>query len=367
MAFQIKDFASIVAAEINHAKSVTNKITDFAPGSVSRTLMEAPAVEIEELYLQMFLGLREAIPVSTFISFGFDKRPAKVASGFASVSRPIPLEVPITIPFGTVFTTDAGVNFLASADVVWQAGTSLTQIPVQAELAGAASNVPTGAITSSAIFSANAGVVVGNAAITNGADAESDAEREARFADFIRSLSRGTVAACRYHAGLSSLTAADGALTEYVTRLGLSEIPGRVSIYLYSNLGVPSAELLADGQRRLDGYRDDSIGLIVPGVRSAGVQVDVLPMVEREIDVAIAVKMRAGFALTPAVIQALTDTYNTAIRNVPAGSILYLGDLTELLLLTPGLEAIVPQTNENIISDVSEALTPGTLTVTPLL
>lgn len=51
MAFQIKDFASIVASQINHARAVSDKITDFQPGSVARTIMEAPAVEIEELYL----------------------------------------------------------------------------------------------------------------------------------------------------------------------------------------------------------------------------------------------------------------------------------------------------------------------------
>ena len=54
MSFQIKSFNDIVLSQINHARSVTEKITDFAPGSVARTLMEAPAVEVEELYLQMF-------------------------------------------------------------------------------------------------------------------------------------------------------------------------------------------------------------------------------------------------------------------------------------------------------------------------
>ena len=51
MPFQIKDFASITAGMLNHARSVTSKITDFQPGSVARTIMEAPAVEVEELVL----------------------------------------------------------------------------------------------------------------------------------------------------------------------------------------------------------------------------------------------------------------------------------------------------------------------------
>ena len=83
--FQIKDFVSISAGSINHARAVTDKVTDWAPGSVARTLIEAPAVEIEELYLQMFLGLRDAIPVATFKSFGFEKLPAARAQGWVTV------------------------------------------------------------------------------------------------------------------------------------------------------------------------------------------------------------------------------------------------------------------------------------------
>lgn len=366
MSFQLKNFNSIVLAEINHARAVTDRVNDFAPGSVVRTIMEAPAVEIEELYLQMFLGLRDAIPVSAFVSFGFEKTPAKRAFGYVSVSSQFALEQDEPILFGTLFETSDGLQYTADADVIWRAGQTLVQVPVRAVLPGLAGNVPAGAITICQQFPAVSGFVVSNAAITNGVNEESDESREGRFAEFIRSLSRGTVAACRYAASQSRVADAAGVINEYVTRLGLSENPGRVNIYIYSNKGVPSAALLADGQRRLDGYRDENTGAIVPGVRAAGVRVDVLPMVERSVSVAIQVRMRTGYALTPAVIQSLTDTYNGAIRAVPAGEVLYLGDLTESLLKTPGVAEIVPQSTSNIFCDVSEALVPGTLTVTPL-
>ncbi len=55
MAFQIKDFTSIVASMVNHMRGTQKKVTDFQKGSVARTLVEAAAVENEELYLQMFL------------------------------------------------------------------------------------------------------------------------------------------------------------------------------------------------------------------------------------------------------------------------------------------------------------------------
>ena len=80
MAFQLKDFASIAASMINHMKSVTSQITDFAVGGVARTLVEAPAVEIDQAYQQFFIGVKEAIPVATYESFDFARLAATTRS-----------------------------------------------------------------------------------------------------------------------------------------------------------------------------------------------------------------------------------------------------------------------------------------------
>jgi Baseplate J-like protein len=364
--FQIKDFASIVASQINHARAVTDKVTDFAPGSVARTLIEAPAVEIEELYLQMFLGLRDAIPVATFKSFGFEKLPAKRAFGFVSVSTATPLTSAISIPAGTVFSTAAGANYSSTLAVTWAAGQTLVRVPVQAGVTGLAGNVAAGVITLSALFPSSSGFTVSNALIESGRDAETDSEREVRFADYVRSLSRGTVDACLYAAKAALVLDADGNIDQFVTRAGIVETPGRVSIYVYSNRGVASAQLLAAGQLLLDGYRDDASGAILPGFRPAGVRVDVLPMSERAISMGLQVEMLDGYELTSLVIQSMTDIYSAAIRAVPAGETLYLGTLIEELLAAPGVQRIVPGYSGNITCGQSEALTPGLLTITAL-
>lgn len=363
MSFQIKDFASIVAAQINHARAVTTKITDFAPGSVARTLMEAPAVEMEELYLQMFLGLRDAIPVATFLSFGFDKLPAKRAFGFVSVSSASPIGAPIPIPLGTTFSTDAGAQYRSTAALTWSAGSSLVRIPVEAVVTGAAGNAAAGVITSSALLPASSGFEVSNSLIANGADPENDTEREARFADFIRSLSRGTVTACLYAAGQATVFDEDGNIDEFVTRAGYTEIPGRMTIWAYSNRGAASAELLADGQARLDGYRTTD-GTIVPGYRPAGVRVDLLAMVERSISLGIEVTMLPGYTLDAAVRQELTDIFGQEVRGIAPGETMKLSAMVERLLDATGVDTIVPSGSSNITCAASEALVPGTLTIT---
>lgn len=366
MPFQIKDFASIVAAQINHARSVTTKITDFQPGSVARTIMEAPAVEMEELYLQMFLGLRDAIPVATFLSFGFDKLPAAVAHGFVSISKAPAPTAPIEIPVGTIFTAADGRTYTCTEPITWASGAPVVRVPVSSTIPGLAGNAAANVITSSDAFPASGGFVVSNALIETGRDFETDLEREARFADFVESLSRGTVVACFYAARQSRVLDADGNLYEYVTRSGIAEDPGFVKIYLYSSRGVPSAELLADGQFRIDGTRDDAAGTITPGYRAAGVRVDILPMVERAIDFGVQIVMSPGQVFTPAVAQRLQDVFSSAVIGVQPGTTLYVGTLVELLLAVDGVRTVVPVTNSNIVCAVNEALVPGTFIATEL-
>lgn len=364
MPFQIKDFVSIVAGQINHARGVTDKITDFLPGSVARTLMEAPAVEVEELYMQMLLGLRDAIPVATFKSFGFDQLPAARAAGFVSISRPAPVLAPLVVAAGTVFVATDGREYTSTSAVTWAANQAVVRVPVSYSAPGLAGNISAGLITSSPAF--GVGYSVSNPAITTGRDAETDAEREARFAEFVGALSRGTVHACLYAARLAVVLDADGNVFERVTRAGLDEHPGRVRIYLYTNRGAPSEQILASAQATIDGSRNDQLGTITPGYRSAGVRVDVLPMVERSVPLAIRVGMLDGYTLNSAVEQRLGDIMSTVLVGVLPGSVLYIGEMIEAMLAVPGVATIVPVSSSNIVCGPNEALVSGTLTVTPL-
>lgn len=365
MSFQLKDFNSITLSQINHAKGVTDRVTDFQPGSVVRTLMEATAVEVEELYLQMFLGLRDAIPVATFLSFGFTRLPAARAVGYVSVSVNTAPVDPFTINAGTEFYATDGRVYTSLADMTWPAGVLLVRIPVTHSTAGLVGNVSEGGITSSAFFDSDI-YTVNNSAITTGRDIETDSERETRFREFVQSLSRGTVSACLYGAKMARILDTEGNIAEYVTRAGIAESAGFVRIYLYSSLGIPSTALLAAGQLIMDGSRDDAAGTITPGYRSAGVRVDVLPMTERAVPLSVQVQMIDGYTLTTAVRQELGDIFASTITAVQPGTTLYLGVLIESMLAAVGVEKIVPVSNSNITCGADEALVAGVLTVTAL-
>lgn len=365
MAFQIKDFVSIAASMINHMRGSQTKITDFQQGSVGRTLVEGPAVEIEELYLQMFIGLRESIPIATFQSFGFDKLAAGYASGFVSVSKSTPLTADLSIPAGTIFTAVDGRGYLSTAATVWAAGSSNISISVVAATAGVSSNIAAGLIVSSALFGYE--FTVSNQLISNGTDVETDSEREARFAEFIAALSRGTIMACLYASKQSATRDSSGNIYEYVTRSGLKEIAGYVRIYLYSSLGIPSGSLLANGQGLIDGLSDPETGApLVQGFRAGGIRIDVLAMSEREIGMGIGVRMRTGYTLTSAVIQTINDSYALAIRNILPGATLLVDNLRAILLSTSNVVELALSSTQNITCDSSEALMPGQVTIYPL-
>lgn len=360
LAFQIKDFTSIVASIVNHMRGTTTKITDFQPGSVARTLVEGPAVEVEELYLQMFIGLREAIPVATFLSFGFDKLPARYARGFASISIETPLTAPLLISAGTVFTAQDGRTYISSADVTWAAGENVVRVPITATQEGLAGNIAAGVITSSPAFGSD--YTISNSAIDNGSDAETDEEREARFAEFVKALSRGTVDACLYAAKMARVLDADGNLVEYVTRTGIIEMPGYVKIYIYSSAGVASVQLIANAQKIINGSRDDQTGAITPGYRSGGVRVDIMPMVQRAVPFAVQVEMLSGYSLTAAVKQQMSDTFSSTVAAAQPGTVLLVGAIVDELLSIAGVKKVVPLTNENIVCGQFEALIGGTFT-----
>lgn len=364
MAFQIKDFVSIVASMLNHMRGTTTKITDLQPGSVSRTLVEAPAVEIEELYLQIFNGLREAIPVATFKSFGFDKLPAAYARGFVSVSKVVAPDTSFVTPAGTPFTASDGRTYLSTQDVLWSAGTNSIRIPVIAEDAGLSYNISSGSIVSSPAFDST--YTISNAAINNGRDVETDAEREARFATFIGALSRGTVFACQVAAASATVTDEEGNIQEYVTRSGYTEIAGYVKIFVYSSAGLPSADLISQGQLIINGWEDADTGVITPGYRSGGVRVDVIPMTEREIPLTARVAMQTGYVLDETVEQALSDEFATLLSSVRPGDVLYVESIENSLLSVVGVKSVLISATENITCEANEALVPGAVTVTAL-
>lgn len=358
--FQLKNFVSIAAAMINHAKATQNKLTDFEVGSVARTMLEAPAIEIEELYQKIFSGILDAIPTSIYKSFGFELIEEAAARGNVTIHFAGPIVEPFTIPAGTLFDAPSvSLKFTSAEGVQVPAGATSATVIVVCATPGAIGNVDAGAITSAVNIVLPAGSTIANAAITSGRDAQTEAERQARFQEFILSLSRGTEGAIRYAVRQAQIKSDSGLLLEYVSRVGMVEQGGLVDVYIYGSAGVPSAALIAESQKIIDGHRTPGTGVYEPGYRAIGVSVHVKPMTERAVPVTLHVQPLYGVDPSDAIKNQVATLLAVEFDAVQSGDVLLVDQLVGAALTVPGVQKVVPANDANMPCAAHEVLKLG--------
>lgn len=105
MSFQIKNFTEIVSDEIESVRGLTALLTDFNVGSVVRSILEAHAVSIEDLYMAMYTNLTDAIPTAIYSAFNFDRLPAVHANGNVTITLDDVAASDVTIELGSTYKT----------------------------------------------------------------------------------------------------------------------------------------------------------------------------------------------------------------------------------------------------------------------
>lgn len=372
MSFQTKNFLTILLGMINRAKATQDKITDFRVGSVARTLLEAPAAEIDELYQNMWIGLKEAIPVATFTSFGFDAIPASGASGTLTFSRLAPATTPVIISAGTAVTLDGGGDrYLTQVDAIIDTGQTQVSAMAYCETTGTSTNVPALSLVKLAAPIPGVDAVTNMAAFANGRDAETDEERKARFQGYISTLPRGTIAAVSYGARSAVMIDATGQITEFAKYAVVVEpyledanIPvGLVDCYIHNGVGDTSVGLIAEAQRIIDGYRLDD-GTAVPGWKAAGVIVNVAAAQEVPIAIAGAITVHAGVDEAAAIADAAAAAANYLVTlNIGADAI--RSEIIAQIMSVPGIYNValtLPAADVGMA--INQKAMPSTITLT---
>lgn len=318
--FQIKDFASITASMINWLRANTTKVTDFNVGSVVRTMAEASAAEMEELYLQYFIGLREAIPVSVFNTFGFPAIAAESASGVIRFTVSTPATSTITIPGGVIVQVPGGQQvYQTLADNFILTGQTYVDILAAAQSPGVAGNTDAGTITE--LVSSVTGItsITNPQPFINGRDLETDDERKVRFQGYISTLARGTKAAIEYGAKTAKLTNSLGVVTEYVAYAGVEEPwiadPTQpislVNCYVHNGASATSAGLVNLAQAVINGYfeADGVTPVAGSGWKAAGVKCVVSAAADQPVNVTGVVSVLNGYTAATVIAAA-----GTAVR-----------------------------------------------------
>jgi hypothetical protein len=381
MAFQLKNFASIVNSMLNRMKATQTQITDFNVGGVARTLVEAPAAEIDQLYQQMFNGLKAAISVSVYNSFNFPPLLAQAASGLVQAtitSQP----TAVLVSAGTQFTPEGSSNvYTSAADVIIPAGSTTVNVQVACTVAGSAGNLLQNQ-TFTASPSITGIVSVGNAsAFVNGQDAETPAQQLIRFNNYISTLARGTVPALQYGLSTVNLTDANGNITEKVA-LNLVVEPyvtddtqpiSLVNCYIHNGVGNTSGALLTQAQNVIAGYIN-SVGTKIPGYKAAGVKTNVFIATEVPTAITATVTLLDGYVwdnVEPLVnsaifsyLQALTIGNNgTNVAGTDPVGTAVAAQISAAVMAIPGVTNYV-STFTDTLAATGTKIMPGAITLT---
>lgn len=372
MAFQLKDFAAITGSMINWMRSVQKIVVDFNPGSVGRSLLEACAAEIDELYKQIFIGLKEAIPVSVYTSFSFPPLAATPAGGQITLTFTAQ-GVDIVIASGTLWTPSngGGINYSQTAPVTLLAGHTSVNVPASAVTPGTAGNlpatttfnpnpVPTGFVSATNVI-----------AFINGTDTETADQQKIRFNSYISTLSRGTVAAIKYGCTTTVLLDSGGNITERVAAAqvvepwvtDITQPVSRVNAFVYNGAGGTSPALVAQAQNVVNGYYDAG-GNAIPGWKAAGVKCVVSAVTEVAVPVTGVLTAAAGFD-KPTLIGQATPAIFAYLQGLQPGDPFIFIDMTTVVKNIKGVANFVPSTpTADIAGVVGVKLTPGTITIT---
>ena len=362
--FRSKDFLKVIDGMILTARAQTERITDYHVGSVARTLLEAPALEIDALYQAMTLNLLDAIPAALYQGFGFNALPARVAAGFVTFTLAVPALTAVTILAGTVLRAPGQqTTYQTQADGRIPIGATAVTVAIACTEPGEIGNALTHTVTASEAQISDL-TLTNPEPISGGRGPETANERRLRFIRYIQSLARGTVASLDFVARMGQVTARNGQVMERAERVAIEETPGHVNVWIYNGRGGTSAELLADIGRRIEGYREEPTGSWIPGYRPAGMRVDVRAMTEQPVDVQMELDVATAYR-TATVRDQAAEALQAVIQAEEPLGLLRPAELINSVLLLPyvdGARLVAPTHSVSIA--VHQALVPGTITVT---
>lgn len=187
---KIRRYDEIMEAAAANMIAKQDKITDFNEGSVIHTILDTVSRIAERAYVAIRQGYNEQLALLPYSPFGMSKKDGLYASGTVVFSRSSALSASTIIPKGTV-VSDGEHNYTTTSAVTIAADAlDSDSVEVTAEEAGSGYNIAAGAINAiESVVPTDVVSVTNKYAFTGGTDAETDAEFEARFTNYINGLS----------------------------------------------------------------------------------------------------------------------------------------------------------------------------------
>lgn len=313
MGLQIRTFTEVFNNLTDWIAARTDKITDFNVGSAARTLSEAISMQFEEFYYAVKQNVLYAIENSIYDSFGFQLQEAEYATGYVTVDFNGVLGSDIDFPAGTMFCTGPAYSYTyyeSSQEVVATAGHDTVLIPVRCTTKGASGNIPEMAINTIVTTMPEIRSVYNQTAFTNGRAQETTQDRKRRFQGYIRTLARATRDSIMY---------------------GALEVPGVAGVYVDDSYIGYVKLYVHDSNGDLSQELRDRVLTNINSYRAAGIEVEVLPIVKRKVDLSLDIMIEDQYN---------SDTYHdllqalvvSKINQYTVGYPLYMADLVHAIM-----------------------------------
>ncbi len=315
----------------------------------------AVAAEIYSLYVQAEWTRRQCFPqTATGENLdnhawlrGIDRRQAVKATGKVTFSVGEARGDDVDIPQGTVCMTATGTRFLTTEEGTIAAGSTETEVPVEAAEPGASGNVAAGTILYMAVPPVGVLACANEEALANGQDEETDEELRVRVLESYRRLANGANSAFYEQAAMSfDEVAAVTVLPKPGGKVGT------VDLVIAAQGGMPEDGLITT----LQNYFNQ--------VREIAVVVTVKKPTEAKTAVAAAITVEAGrdFEQVKAAVDAAVRGWFTGER---LGRGMTKAELTSLIFNVDGVANVnLTQPAADSAAEKSTLPTLASLTIT---
>jgi hypothetical protein len=346
---EVKKFRDILGDMASWLVLSGSKVTNFTVGSVVRSILEAVAMEIEDLYYFIRTKFEELQDNAIYNSFGFNRRPAVPATGYVTVTFTQPLTQSVLFKAGTKFYTvplnGKTIYFQSVEDVTANIGSTEVDILVRCTQAGTIGNVPAYSITRISNSTPFLAGVYNKQKFFTGLPEETKEERQKRFNAFLSSLGRASTQAIIY-----GCMQVDGIAGVYV-----KEDIGMIYVYAHDAFGNLSDQLKSALQDKLYEYKAGGIKAIISGV------------VKKPIDLNIQVLIADGYDKS-SVLYKIEEEVTVYLNKMVVSKPLVRADLIRFIMEIDreAIENISINLDKDIVVEPQELIRPGTITVTEM-
>lgn len=325
MSLSSKDFVTLVQEQVASIQGKATALVDLTIGSTLRAAVESVAsvaLWLQGLVLALLVTTRASTAsgsdLDTWMAdYNFTRLAAVAATGSVTFSR-FTASGTALVPVGALIQTGDGTQqYTVTVDTTNAAydasqggyvlanGISSVTVPIQAVVAGVAGNVTAGTINTIAQAVTGIDTVTNAAGLTNGEDAELDADFRARFIQYINSLSKATKAAVLY-AILSLQQNVSAVIVENQAYNGISQ-PGYFYAVVDDGSGSPSSTFLA------------SAGTAVEATRPLSVTYGIFGPVQQTANVSMTITTATGY-IHADVVALVTTALQTYINTLGLGN-----------------------------------------------